>query len=469
MTRGSVPDIVIEALDRLVADAADAHGEDGAAAGLVVALSGGPDSVALLLAAHRWAAASGRALLAAHYNHRLRGEASDGDERFCRELCAGLGVDLVTGGGDPRAVARQRGRGLEDAARHLRHGFLEATRAARGLTAIATGHHRDDQAETVLMRVLRGTGLDGLRGLKPREGRLVHPMLAVTRADVLAWLEAEGRPWREDASNLDGSNRRGRVRRELLPLARDIFGEGAGLASARLADLAEADLAWLDEQADEAWRRLAGPALSGQSGPSLDVAGAADLPPALSRRVIRRWLAGAVPHDLELVHVDDVRRWLAAGQSGTGLDLPGPVRLERVFDRAGVADPAPPSADATAWRVVIRPLPEPPAEPGPPTLVDGVWSMVCAADGLQGNLRLRNPRPGDRLQPFGLAGTRKLSDLAQEKRIAAALRPGLLVVEDDAGILWVPQVAQDERTRVLPSTRQAVTISVERRRGTAGL
>ena len=433
--------------------------------GLLVALSGGPDSVALLTAAAAWARTRSRPLAAAHFNHNLRGAGSDGDEHFCTDLCARLDIPLATGAGDPRGLARQRGRGLEDAARELRHDFLEKTRAARDLAAVATGHHRDDQAETVIMRLFRGTGLDGLRGLRPVSGRRIHPLLEVTRAEILAYLASRGLTWRDDPTNLDGSNRRSRLRRELLPLVRDIFGEGSQLNPARLADLAEIDLAHLDQLTDQAWQRLAGPAQPGHSGASLHVPGVNELAPAVASRVLRRWLHQALPADLARVHVDAVRRWLQQGQSGTGLDLPGPLRLERVFDRVGLVGTVPPSDEATDWRVSLEPRDGVPQPPLPPQRApDGTWQLVCPSESLQGNLRLRNPRPGDRLEPFGLAGHKKLSDLMQEKRIPTIIRAGLLVVEDDAGILWVPALAQAERTRILPSTRQTVTISVGRRR-----
>jgi len=464
MQRSDLAGRVRSRLDTLSAEAARAFGEDAARAGVLVALSGGPDSVALVVLAAEWAAAAGRPLAAAHFNHRLRGAEADRDAAFCAELCARLAVPLETGSGDPRPVARLRGGGLEEAARHLRLAFLEATRAARGLAAIATGHHRDDQAETVIMRVFRGTGLDGLCGLRPRHGRRIRPLLAETRADLLRELAARGVGWRQDPTNLDGSNVRSRVRRELLPLVRDIFGEGAALTPARLADLAAADVAHLDGLADAAWDALGGPPLDGHSGTSLDVAGTIALPEALARRVVRRWLRDALPADLSAAHVADVLDWLRRGPSGTGLDLPGPLRLERVFDRAGWSAAPPPLDDAAAWRVRVEPLAGIPAAPPPPRCEDGVWRLVSAADRLEGGLRVRHPRPGDRLRPFGLAGHKKLSDLMQERRIPAGLRPGILVVEDAAGPLWVVGVSQDERTRLLPSTRQAVTITLDRRR-----
>lgn len=477
MTSRDLTRRIVAEIDALVRAAAADHGDDPESAGLLVALSGGPDSVALLHLAAAWAAEHRRPLAAAHFDHRLRGEASDGDAAFCHQITTRLGVPLFTGRGDPRPRAREQGRGLEDAARALRHAFLDRVRAEHELAAIATGHHRDDQIETVLMRLCRGTGLDGLVGLRARRGRLVRPLLGCTRAELLAFLADQGLPWRQDATNLDGSNVRGRVRRELLPLIADIFGSGATDGLARLADLAADETACLDTLVDDALVSCAvGPA--DDAAPATDEAVAAAaaglpealsvsrlraLPPALARRVVRRWLHPHLPVDLAHVHVAAVLRWVAGGQSGGSLDLPGPLRLVRTFDRLHLAETPPPDQPAAGWRVNVTPLAAVPDPVPPPRPTTAGWQLVSSADGLAGNLQVRRPRPGDRLQPFGLAGHKKLSDLVQEKRIPSERRRGLLVVADQLGPLWVVGVAQDERTRVLPATKLAVTITVEPR------
>lgn len=464
MTNDAFVDLVRSRLEVLLDRVASDHGEPAGREGLLVALSGGPDSVALLHAAIPWAEVHGSPLVAAHYDHRLRGTSSQRDQAFCTDLCRTLDVPLVAGGGDVRGAARQRGRGVEEAARALRHSFLESVRVDRSLTAVATGHHRDDQAETVVQRVFRGTGLDGLRGIRPVAGRIIHPLLETSRRQILDYLDARSLTWRDDPSNDDASNTRGRIRRELLPLVRDIFGEGADAAPARLANLVETDLDHLDELAERAWRHCAIDAPAGMTPPAVDVETVVALPVAIARRVIRRWLRDLVPLDLAAAHVDDVRRWLGRSSSGTGIDLPGPLRLVRVFGAAGIAETPPPSDTVTDWRVTVEPLAAVPDPVPPPELTDGVWRLVCSGDRLRGSLRLRHPISGDRLEPFGLDGSKKLSDLVQEQRIPSTMRPSLILVEDDGGPLWVLGVAQDERTRLLPSTRTAVTICVARRR-----
>lgn len=439
--------------------------------GLLVALSGGPDSVALLLAAHHWARQTGNPLEAAHLDHLLRGTDSAGDADFCAGLCARLDVPLHLRREDPRPAAGRRGQGLEEAGRHLRLAFFDELLGAGGhLHCLAKGHHRDDQAETVVMRLFRGTGPEGLAGIRPAHGRTIHPLLDFTRGDLLAFLEGAGQPWRTDATNLTGDSTRSRVRRELLPLARDIFGQGCDRSAARLADLLAADQFYLEEQA----RLAAAPLRAGDTaGGALRVPGLLALPAALATRVLRSWLTGECAADrsrLEFAHIMNILDWLRVGQSGTGLDLPGGLRLVRRFDLLRVDSGAPAGPAAADCRVLVKPCPplndptaagqgEGAGRRGP----DGTWNLSCPAGVLEGNLRVRHPRPGDRFQPFGLDGTRKLSDLFREKKIPEDERTHVLVVEDGAGILWIVGVERGERTRLLPTSGRMVTICVARR------
>jgi len=440
--------------------------------GLLVGLSGGPDSVALLLAARHWSKTSGCALSCAHLNHEMRGEHADGDADYCRDLCAELEVPLYVESADPRPLARERGAGVEEAGRHLRRSFF--TRLLREhpeLNCVATGHHRDDQIETVVMRLFRGTGPEGLRGIRPVHGEFIHPLLEVDRREIVGYLEDCNRPWRTDASNLTGDNIRARVRRELLPVAANIFGPASSAIPARLAGLLDTDLDLLDELTVGA---LADLSTNGQDA-SLSVAGLLALRPALTRRVLRHWLIGTAlmpPERLEMIHVENILAWLREGQSGTGLDLPGGLRLQRDFDQLRCTGPRAeniPLRSATEFRILVE---RSDSVIGPETIAgeaggglntDGSWELSCPACVLEGNLKIRNWRQGDRFQPFGLDGTKLLSDLLREHKIPAEQRSDVLVVEDGAGILWVVGVARDERTRLLPTTDHAVTLTVARR------
>jgi len=476
--------LITELMDRVAAPAADDRQRDdlrdglrdglrddlrdAQRDGLLIGLSGGPDSVALLLAAHQWSLSSGRPLAAAHLNHRLRGPQADADEAFCRELCRRLEVPLHLRHGDPRPVARQRGTGLEDGARILRRRFFRALLAQEPqLRCVATGHHRDDQAETLIMRFFRGTGLDGLRGIQAVSGPFIHPLLTSTRAEILAYLEGENQAYRIDASNVDGDNLRSRVRRELLPLLRELFGPAASAGPVRLAGLVDDDLALLEHLTTTAGAEIATPE-------GLAVDGLLALDRALARRVIRQHLspAGSLP-DLERKHVDMVLDWLPGSVSGQSLDLGTGLRAIREFSSlrfAGKEFLDRPVSSAETFRILVEPTPWPP----PATEVTDTGAvitpspqqsrirgqLICPVQAVTGSLRIRNWRPGDRIELWGLGGRKKLSDLLQEHRVPREAREGVLVVEDAAGILWVVGHAQAARTRMLPTTTRAVTISV---------
>ncbi|HEY9593282.1 MAG TPA: tRNA lysidine(34) synthetase TilS, partial [Spirochaetia bacterium] len=214
---------------------------------VLVAVSGGPDSTALLRAACSASRCGGFTVHACTIDHGIRGrEESAADVRFVEELCRALGVELSVRripSGECARRARERHASLEEAARDMRHALLRAVAEEEGATIIALGHTEDDDIETLLMRVLSGADVEGLRGIAPRRGPFLRPLLRCSRAEVIAYLRSLGQPWREDATNADTSFLRNRVRRDLVPLLESEFpGFKAGLrALSRKASIA-ADL-----------------------------------------------------------------------------------------------------------------------------------------------------------------------------------------------------------------------------------
>jgi tRNA(Ile)-lysidine synthase len=254
---------------------------------LVVGVSGGPDSTALLDALCLLSRPRGFRLVAAHLDHRLRPD-SAADAAFCRELCARDGVPLREGSADVRArAARERG-GLEQAARRERYAFLRGVREREQAAAIAVAHTRDDQAETLLLRLLRGAGAAGLAAMRPRSGDLLRPLLAVSREEVLAHLRQRGLTWREDPTNVDPSHRRNRVRHELLPYLEQRFNPRAREALARAAGLLADEAAFVRAEGAALLARVGGE----QEGVlSLRRAALAAAPPAVARETVRQALA----------------------------------------------------------------------------------------------------------------------------------------------------------------------------------
>ena len=188
--------------------------------GALCAVSGGLDSMCLLTMAVQWGQAQGRRVAAAHFNHQLRGGDADRDERFVRDWCAAHAIPFFAGRGDVRAKAEREGLSVEEAARTLRYAFLEEVRQREGFDCILTAHHADDSAETMLLNLLRGTGLRGLTGIPPVRGRIRRPLLGMTRAELARYAEAHHVPHVEDATNEKDDMTRNLLRHRVMPVLR---------------------------------------------------------------------------------------------------------------------------------------------------------------------------------------------------------------------------------------------------------
>lgn len=295
---------------------------------VLVGVSGGPDSVALFLALRKLAESLSLQLCIAHVNHCLRGEESDRDEVFVRELAASCGVDVYVEKIDVAAVARERKRSIEEAARDVRYDFYRSVAASRGAIRIALGHNSDDNAEQVLMNLLRGSGPRGLAGIPPvREGGIIRPLIRTTRQEILDYLKACGRSFVQDSSNQDVRFLRNRVRHELLPHLKAVYNPGVSVALNRLSAILSEEEDWMEaetlavadthlEWVDKNEIRLKRLFFSSAH-------------PALARRVIRFALRG-VKGDLKRIslgHIDDVLALILGRGTGKRLDLPGRIRV----------------------------------------------------------------------------------------------------------------------------------------------
>lgn len=247
---------------------------------VLVALSGGRDSVALFSILLELGVKEGFAVAAAHYNHHLRKTAGR-DEDFVRELCAKRGVPLALGGGDVAAFAREMSISIEDAARTLRYRFLEETAEEMGADFIATAHHAGDNAETVLMNLLRGTGLRGLSGIPPVRGKIIRPLLEVVREDIDRYIEENALPYVEDETNAETVYTRNRLRHELLPLLEELSPGSTERVAAAAARLRQ-DSAYLERQAEE---KLPPADDAGETRIPLALLGGED--PAIAARLVR--------------------------------------------------------------------------------------------------------------------------------------------------------------------------------------
>src|SRR5262245_21319638 len=448
---------------------------------VLVALSGGPDSVALL---HLLLdlQADGDLVVAgvAHFNHQLRGADADADEAFCRALGASLGLLVEVGRADVRAAAREAGRSIEDIARDLRYAFLEQTADRFGAEAIAVAHSLDDQSETFLLRLVRGSGSRGLAAILPRAGRVIRPLLEIPRADLRSYASERGLAFRDDPSNRDLSIPRNRVRHELIAYLEREFNPGINPVLAREASLARDDEDYLQRQAIDLARTIVLPNTGGQT--EIDAAALRSLHPALASRIARQALTSRASG--RFVGADHVEHLLllARAPAGTAVDLPG-QRAIRQGDAIVLAPPGPRiSRDRQQTANSFRfPL----SIPGEVTLDNHGWvvsasrldgtargtgfgpakgpEVAIAADPLTLPLAIRSRRRGDRFRPLGLAHRKKLQDFLVDRKIPREIRDSLpLVVDGEDRIVWVVGESVAEDFRVTEPARGVILLKVRR-------
>ncbi len=449
---------------------------------VLVGVSGGPDSVALLHILWELAPCFSLRLGVAHFNHGLRGEAADQDARFVAELSGSLGLPCHIAKQDVRAYQRQHGLSPESAARTLRYRFYEQTASQGGFDRVALGHHRDDNAEQVLLYLIRGGGTSGLSGIQPVRGRFIRPLFDADRAGILEYLSQQKASWAEDASNQDPRFLRNRIRHQLLPLLEQEYNprirEGLNRAAAILRD--ETD--WAEQVAIQGLEacQVHDGAPEETPGIRLSVQVLNQQHQAIQRRILRRAVAAVRGHlgEMGFFHIEAVRALCEPDRGDGHLDLPAGVKAARQGDiiclfrqkgqRFGPSDPAVPAyrypVPQPRWRLDI---PEAGAEmvfsllTDPPFALDqGPQVALFDQDKLTFPLTVRNFQPGDRFSPLGLGGSQKLKKFFIEKGVDRKQRYRIPLLLDKGRILWVCGLRQGEPAKVTIQTRQVVQVRV---------
>jgi tRNA(Ile)-lysidine synthase len=438
-----------------IRDAIRRHGLLAAGDMVLVAVSGGADSVALLVALHELRGALGIRLAAAHLDHGLRGEEGANDRRFVEALATRLGVTLHS-----ERVTLPAGN-LEATARRARYAFLERTATELTATRIATAHTLDDQAETLLLRLFRGAGRRGLGGIRPRRGRIVRPLLLCDRVQVRYFLADRGLEWRQDRMNFDFGFARTRVRAGYLPALRREFNPRLPQALARLADVLRDEDLLLDRLASTAvGRRVV-----------LDLAVLRVLEPALARRALRCWWRRqGSGRRLGLAHVEAALSLVRRDGGDGEVRVPGGT-IERVGTKLAfraVADAEPPIGPYEIRLV-----------PGAVVETPGGWRLrlsetlatdapaagdaVCLldADRVPATFTVRNRRSGDRMRLLGLTGHTTIKRLLIARRVPRGRRAAYPLLLAGEEVLWVPGCGRSDRAPITADTRRVWVIRVE--------
>lgn len=413
---------------------------------VLCAVSGGADSMCLLHLLHRLAPELGFTLRGAHFNHNLRGDESARDEEFVRAWCRERDIPLTCGGGDVAAEAARTGCGIEETARAMRYAFLEDTARQAGAARIATAHTADDNAETMLLHLVRGSGLQGLSGIPPRRGNVVRPLLTVTRAEVEEYCAAHGLPYVEDSTNRDETYTRNFLRRRVMPLLEQINPRAVEALSAAAGRL-RADHDYLTAQAEE----TAALGRETDDGLVIRAAALAQLPDPVASRVVRLLLERAGGGtNCAAAHIRAVLDLCRAGGPSSSADLPGLTARrmygELVLAPAGeLATPPPPAVvregertvyGSTGWSVTCRRTVCPAKNFTDPEL------FFLSCDKIEGMLTLRQRRTGDAVKLPG-RGTKTLKKLFTEEKVPLCRRALLPVLADDAGVLAAASFGPD--------------------------
>ncbi len=423
---------------------------------IVVAVSGGPDSMALLHALHALQPEHATELHVAHFDHRLRPDSAD-DAQFVARRARELDLPVTIGSSTANEQERKR-LSPEEAARERRLRFLEDVAHAIDAGRIATGHTLDDQAETVLMRFLHGAGARGLGGIPPVAGSFIRPLIDRTREEVEEYCRALGETPRRDTTNDSTMYLRNAIRHEVIPVLEQKVNVRLKEALARAADLLREDDAFLDA--------LAADALDAEDG-RIPVDKLLALPTALQRRVVRRALG---PPGVDAAHVERILDLARKNASGDAIDLP--LRLNARLEYGSLLigrAPSPetasevplvvpgrtevPWADATivVWQDGTKPASWP----------DGKSVCVIDEDALRGEPIVRPRRRGDRLVPLGMKGSKTVADLFSDEKVPRARRDLVPIVATQDDVVWVAGYRVADRFRVTARTRRYLWMSIE--------
>jgi tRNA(Ile)-lysidine synthase len=409
-----------------------------AGATVVAGVSGGADSVALLRVLHQLEIP----VTIAHLNHQLRGKESDGDEHFVCDLAEELSLPVIVKHSDVRTLAADSNLSIEMAARRARHAFF--SEFENGVIALA--HHADDQVETFMLRMGRGAGSEGLGGMPfhQRLGdlQLIRPMLGIPRADILEWLTSAGFTWREDVSNLDESFLRNRIRHTILPFLEKELNPNLRETILRTMDILRKENKWMDV------------ILADLKSPI------ADLPIAARRRALRKWL---FDQDVGEIGFDAVEKLLSLMDASEGTKIFELNDQHRVVVEYGVprletteSEPLDPT-----WRLTVERGTGWNKDHGRGVGILPAEASFNAEKVGDEPIEVRTWRPGDRMKPLGMSGSRKLQDIFTDEKIPKAHRPCIPIVVCGGEIIWLPGYRTAKGWEVDGAEGSAIHVLVE--------
>ncbi len=451
---------------------------------VLLAVSGGPDSVCLLHIFFKLQKELQIELHIAHLNHALRGAEARQDAEYVAKLAQKLGIPATIEKREVKAYQKVHRLSLEEAAREVRYTFLAETANSIGAECVATGHTLNDQAETILLHIIRGSGTRGLRGLQPiqtlsfadQKLTVVHPLLEVERAETVSYCKLHRLSPRTDSSNQSIDFLRNRVRHELLPLLKD-YNNGIIDSLARISRIATDDLAFLESETKKAWKRV----VHLQKGTFIfEKKSFLSLAPALKRQLLRKAfenLLGTLK-DIETRHIEEVLKGLTK-PAGRSIDLPEGLVFCIEYDRFLLGPQAeklspfpalqgecelviPGETDLPGWRIEARVKPL--TEVGNTSENLDAFTAYLDWQKVGKSISIRPLKRGDRFQPLGMDQEKKVALFMLDARIPKLWRPDVPIFYTSQQIVWIAGYRVDERVKVTPSTRQILCLKMTKTR-----
>jgi|Deesub1362B_J571_1020462.scaffolds.fasta_scaffold00082_82 tRNA(Ile)-lysidine synthase len=432
---------------------------------IMVGLSGGPDSVCLLHILKELSPSFRLGLMALYVDHGLRPEETAKEIEFCKEVCKGLGVEFFIKSVDTRGYAEEHSLSIQEAARRLRYWMFEQTALEAEADRIATGHNADDQAETVVMRLLRGSGMKGLGAIPPVRGKVIRPLLEVQRQEIEQYLTARGIQWLTDSSNLSDKYLRNRIRKELMPVLKR-FNPKIVETLCRTAALLREENEYIEARVNSALMKL----ISRRTDKKVELF----LAPLenMERVILRRALRRAIDETKGLrgigfEHIEEIIDMIQSAPTGARLYLPRGIRVIKGYSTLIITAERPQKLSEyvlqvpgetvlkEAGLVLISSISEKVEGYG-----DGKTEAVFDLDTLSFPLKIRPRKEGDFFYPFGFGKRKKLQDFFVDEKVPKEERDTVPILTSEDKIVWVVGYRTDERFKVTSSTRRVLRIVV---------
>ncbi|HOQ37958.1 MAG TPA: tRNA lysidine(34) synthetase TilS [Acetivibrio sp.] len=461
-----------------VLDAIEKHKLINKGDGIVIGVSGGPDSLCLLHILYSLKDKMGLKLFVAHVNHMLRGDESLKDESFVGDICRKLNIVFESVHIDIGKLAKERGLSLEEAGRMERYRFFDSVADRYGAERIAVAHNKNDQAETVLMNIIRGSGLDGLKGMEYKRGRIIRPFLQIERAEIENYCREHGLEPRVDSSNLENIYTRNRIRLDLIPHIDSLFKTDIVKSIGRLADLVREDSSFIEEQIDKVYNNINIEVKESEA--TLNISEIKGYHIAVIRRIIRniiKEIRGNLK-GIESIHVDSITDLIENGRTGAMLHLPGGLRVLKSYEmlkiymgekEAGVPDfnkrvtvPGATRIDEINSSVEAFIIDEPKNIKDFNKAKSDSMVQFFDYDRLKDGINIRYRKDGDIFKPLGSVGTKKLKEFFIDSKIPRHIRDRIPLISKDKEIVWIIGYKISDKFKVTENTKTILKLIFKR-------